>query len=169
MNFFEQELRRVAGACQGIINPTFAGRSCYGDLGGDNRVKLEFVTQGTYERYEALKATVLNRTEGVVDTVLLRFDDVWGKKQTPNFPKGIIPRIWINDGKVEWYAYRPTDADMKKLATELGAYLDVFIDRSRIPEKAQGKESVIKSIRDSKKTPTPRKEAPARKKPGQEL
>jgi len=164
MNFFEQELRRVAGACKGIINPTFAGRACYGDLGGDNRVKLQFVTQGTHERYTALEATVLNRLDGKVDTLLFRFGDVWGNK-THRGLHDEPPRIWTDQGKSEWYSYYPTDADMKKLATELGGYLDVFIDRSVIPEKT----SVIKTIRDSKQTPTPRKETRARKKPGQEL
>jgi len=174
MNYFEQELRRVAGACDGIINPTFAGRACYGDLGGDNRVKLQFVTLGHADHYAALKATVLNRTDGEVDTLLLRFEDTWGKKQVsnPNFKSGIIPYIWTSNRESEWYVYRPTDADVKQLAAELGAYLDVFIDRSRIPEKARGqgeKESVLKTIRESKQNPAPRKEASSRKKPGQEL
>jgi hypothetical protein len=171
MNYFEQELRRVAGACNGIINPTFAGRACYGDLGGDNRVKLQFVTLGYADHYSALKATILNRTEGEVDTLLLRFEDTWGKKQVSNtnFKNGIIPYIWTSDRKSEWYVYRPTDADIKQLAAELGAYLDVFIDRSVIPEKSQGKESVMKTIRDAKQNPTPRKDASVRKKSDPEL
>jgi hypothetical protein len=161
MNFFEQELRRVAGACQGVINPTFAGRACYGDLGGDNRVKLEFVTQGVYERYVALKATVINRLDGEVDTLLFRFKDTWGKK----FNIGVgIPYIWTDSGKSEWYAYYPTDADIKQLAAELGAYLNVFIDRSVISEKTRGKESVMKTIRDAQQNPPPRKNASAHKK-----
>ena len=93
MNFFEHELRRVADACGGVINLTFAGRACYGDLGGDNRVKLQFVTLGHANNYVALEATVLNRTEGKVDSLLFRFEDVWGKKQVanPNFREGLIP------------------------------------------------------------------------------
>jgi len=171
MNYFEQELRRVAGACGGVINSTFAGRACYGDLGGDNRVKLEFVTRGHADRYAALKATILNRTEGEVDSLLLLFEDTWGKRpvSNTNFREGIIPYIWTGDRKNEWYVYRPNDADIKQLAAELGAYLEVFIDRSIIPEKARGKESVIKTIRDAKQNPPPRKEASARMKSGPEL
>ena len=66
MNYFEQELRRVEAACGGISNPVFAGRACYGDLGGDNRVKLQFVTLGYADHYEALKATVLNIRHGLM-------------------------------------------------------------------------------------------------------
>ena len=168
MNYFEQELRRVAKACDGIINPTFAGRACYGDLGGDNRVKLQFVTQGTHEHYEALEATVLNRLDGKVDSLLFRFKDTWGKKQVsnPNFREGIVPYIWTYQGNSEWYVYRPTDADIKQLATEVGAYLAVFTDHSLIPEKtkADEKASVIKTIRDAKQTAAPRNTASARKK-----
>ena len=167
MNYFEQELRRLANACDGIINPTFAGRACYGDLGVDNRVKLEFVTQGTHERYEAVKATVLNRMDGEVDSLLFRFGDVWGKKHPHGSAHGTA-HIWTYQGKSEWYAYTPNGADMKKLAAEVGAYLAVFTDRSLIPEKTKGrageKESVIKTIREYKQNPTPRKDSQARKK-----
>lgn len=170
MNYFEQELRRLAKACDGIINPKFAGRACYGDLGGDNRVKLQFVTQGTHERYEAVRATVLNRMGGEVDTLLFRFKDTWGSKQVsnPNFRNGIIPYIWTYNGESEWYVYRPTDADIKKLAAEVGVYLAVFTDRSLVHEKARGqageKESVVQKIRDAAKNPPTQKKAPGEKK-----
>jgi hypothetical protein len=165
MNYFEQELRRITKVCNGITNPTFAGRACYADLGGDNRVKLEFVICGTHEKYEALKATILNRTEGEVDSLLFRFKDTWGNKNHPSFSKGVKPHIWNCDGKNEWYAYRPTDADMKQLAAEVGAYLAVFADRSLVPEK----ESVMKAIRSAKGSPAPRKGDNGRKKTEPEL
>ena len=170
MNFFEQELRRIAGACDGIINPIFAGRACFGELGGDNRYKLEFVTQGTFEKYEALKATVLNRVEGEVDSLLFRFTDIWGKKKVtnPNFSDGIIPHIWTNGGKSDWYVYRPTDADIKTLAADVGAYLAVFTDCSLVAEKykgqSEGKDSVIKQIREANQTTAATKNTSARKK-----
>jgi len=167
MNYFEQELRRIAGACGEITNPTFAGRACYADLGGDNRVKLQFVELGTHAKFEALRATILNRSEGEVDTLLFRFKDTWGSKpvlNNPNFRYGVIPYIWTYQGDSEWYAYRPTDADMKKLAAEVGSYLGVFTDRSRIPEKAWEQDSVIKTLREAKKNPAPRKDTQARNK-----
>ena len=175
MNYFEQELRRLARFCKEIQNPTFAGRVCYGDLGGDNRVKLQFVTTGHADHYSALDATILNRLDGKVDSLLFRFSDTWGSKKVsnPNFRNGIIPYIWTDRGESEWYVYRPTDLDMKQLAAEVGSYLAVFADRSVIPEKAREqageKESVIKTIRDAKQTPSPRKDAPSRKKTGPEL
>ena len=140
-------------------------------LGGDNRVKLQFVTLGHADHYAALKATILNRSEGEVDTLLFRFEDIWGKKQVsnPNFREGVIPHIWTSDSKSDWYIYRPTDADTKKLAAEVGAYLEVFTDRSRVPEKARERDSVIKTIREAKKNPAPRKDTQARNKSGSDL
>jgi len=169
MNYFEQELRRIADACGGIINPTFAGRACYGDLGGDNRVKLQFITQGTMDKYEALEATVLNRTDGKVDSLIFRFADTWGKKQVANknFKDGVNPHIWTYQGKSEWHVYRPDVADIKQLAAEVGAYLGVFTDRSLTPEKtkvkAGEKESVMKEIREAKPKANTRKTSQARK------
>jgi len=167
MNYFEQELRRVAKACEGLSNPTFAGRACYADLGGDNRVKLQFVTLGTMDKYEALEATILNRIDGEVDRLLFRFSDAWGKRQTPNFSNGIFPHIWKYKDKFEWHSYKPTDADIKQLATEVNAYIGVFTDRSLSPEKSRSKagekDSVVKEIRDAKKSSGTRKTSQARK------
>lgn len=167
MNYFEQELRRLAKACGEIQNPTFAGRACYGDLGGDNRVKLQFVTQGTHEQYEAVEATVLNRLDGKVDSLLFRFKDVWGKKQDYDRCWG-VPHIWTYNNKTEWYGYRPTDADFKQLAAGVGAYLGVFISHDRAPEKTQ-QESVVEKIRSAKQTPAAPKAKSGRKKTEPEL
>ena len=138
MNFFEQELRKLVSVCDGVSNPVFAGRACYGDLGGDNRVKLQFVTMGYADNYEALKATILNRTDGEVDVNTFRFADIWGKKKVsnPNYSDGFIPHIYSNGLKVDWPVYKPTDADFKQLADSVSAYVNVFADRSAVIEKA---------------------------------
>jgi len=170
MNYFEQELSRLAKLCNGIKNPVFAGRACFADLGGDNRVKLQFVTIGHADHYEALRATILNRSDGEVDNLLFRFRDVWGKKQVsnPNFRDGVIPYIWTYNGASEWYVYRPTDADFRQLAAEVSGYISVFTVRDRAVEKTQP-ESVVKKIRESKQKAAPPKTAPARKKSEPEL
>jgi hypothetical protein len=170
MNYFEQELRKIAKVCDVIANPAFAGRACYGNLGGDNRVKLLFVTTGYADHYDALKAVVLNRLDGEVDSLLFRFRDTWGKKYDHGYHEG-IPHIWTSDGKSEWYGYRPTEADIRQLAAEVGAYLAVFTDRSLAPEKVRGQEkaSVAQKLREARQNPVPRKDASIRKKSEPEL
>ncbi len=110
MTVYEQELRKLFEHSNLVDRPQFSGRVCVGDLGKDLRVRAEFLSTHISSQYDAIRLTVLNRTEGVVDRTLLRFQDVWGKKQVPNNPNfrsGVIPHLWDDYGKVEWYAYHP--------------------------------------------------------------
>ena len=79
MNFFEGELRKLFGDGQTISDPNFTGKICLGTLGKELRVRAEFVTTGVMDHYDAMKLTVLNRSGGPVDTLLLRFRDIWGR------------------------------------------------------------------------------------------
>ena len=133
-NFFEQELGRVFGDGQVIRNPTYSGRSCFGTLGKDLRVRAQFITTGYADHYDSLKITVLNRTDGPVDTLVLKLKDLLGKKSVPgnpNFREGVSPHIWDNYGKQEWYAYHPTAADYDTIRQAAKQYLDVFRDRQQ--------------------------------------
>ena len=133
-NFFERELGRVFGDGQVIRNPTYSGRSCFGTLGKDLRVRARFITTGYADHYDSLKITVLNRTDGPVDTLVLKLKDLLGKKPVPgnpNFRSGVTPHIWEDYGKFEWYAYRPTEADYETIRQAAKQYLDVFRDRQQ--------------------------------------
>ena len=133
-NFFERELGRVFGDGQVIRNPTYSGRSCLGTLGKDLRVRAQFITSGYADHYDSLKITVLNRTDGPVDTLVLKLKDLLGKKSVPgnpNFREGVSPHIWDNYGKQEWYAYHPTAADYEVIRQAAKQYLDVFRDRQQ--------------------------------------
>lgn len=133
-SFFEQELGRLFGDGQVIRNPTYSGRSCFGTLGKDLRVRARFITTGYADHYDSLKITVLNRTDGPVDTLVLKLKDLLGKKSVPgnpNFREGVSPHIWDNYGKQEWYAYHPTAADYEVIRQAAKQYLDVFRDRQQ--------------------------------------
>ncbi len=130
-NFLEQELRKLFGDGEIIQNPKFMGRVCMGTLDGGLRVRADFVTMGTADHYEGLQLTVLNRVDGPIDRIILRFRDVLGKKKVPNssyFRDGIYPYIW---GNGEWYAYQPTTADYQTLRQAAGDYLDIFREQIR--------------------------------------
>ena len=135
-NFFEQELRKLFADGDIIDDPKFVGRACLGSLGGDLRVRAEFISMNISSQYNALRLTVLNRKEGVVDKSVLRFEDIIGKKAVPgnpNFRNGVSPHIWDDRGKADWYVYRPTPADFEALRQAADDYLDVF--RERTPER----------------------------------
>lgn len=132
MNFFANELRKVFLDEALISEPSFVGRSCYGYLGKDLRVRAEFVAPRIVDHYDALKISILNRTNGVVDTISLRFKDLLGRKSVPNnpnFPNGVDPYIWVYREQAEWYAYHPSTADYEVLRNAAKSYLDVFRPR----------------------------------------
>ena len=128
MNTFESVLRKLFDHDTVFANTRFVGRTCYGKLSDHIRVRAEFITLGYADKYEALKVSLLNRTEGVIDTTVVRFGDLFGKKQVsnPNFRDGIIPYIWTYGERTEWYAYQPTKADYKTLSDSVDNYLEVF-------------------------------------------
>ena len=131
MNFFEQELRKIFA--EKIFNDVkFIGKVCYGTLGEKTRMKLEFVTLGIYQKYEGIRATVLDKTDGQIDVLTLKFSDVWGKKKlnNPNFREGIEPYIWIYNGKAEWYAYQPTLSDYKEISSSVSEYVQLFKEQA---------------------------------------
>ena len=130
MNFFESELKKIMGDSAILKDQKYVGRMCYGTIGGDLRARVEFVTLGVSDHYAGIKASVINRKEGVVDSVLLRFTDIWGKPKVsnPNFKEGVNPHIWTDSGKSDWYVFRPGAAEYQKVADTLENYMSVFQD-----------------------------------------
>ena len=113
-----------------MSNPCFIGCACYGKVSDSIRVKLEFVEMNTRQNYNALRVSLINNTQGVIDINVIRFADIWGTKsvRNPNFPGGVDPYIWTYQGKSEWYVYQPTSADFRTLAENINEYLELFSD-----------------------------------------
>ena len=138
---FENELRKLFDHDALFSDARFVGRRCYGRLDGELRVRAEFISTFIANQYDALKITLVNRTEGVVDSALLRLDEVWGIKKVnnPTFREGINPHLWQNRNELAWYAYQPTPADFEKLSNRVDDYLEVF----REPVQSQGWEQTM--------------------------
>ena len=112
-NFFQQELRTLFADGAIIYDPVFVGRACIGALDERRQVRAEFVRMGYADHYEALRLTLLDNDQGVVDKLTLRFKDVWGKKKIPNNPylrDGVNPYIWEDGSQTDWYASAPGGA-----------------------------------------------------------
>lgn len=131
MNFFEQELRKIVAPK--YPDATYVGRACYVRLSEMNRAKIEFITSIVANQYHALRLTILNRSEGQVDILLLKLSDILGKKQTnnPNFRDGVSPHIWDDCGKAEWYVSHPNSRDYQQLTDAVSAYLEVFQEQTQ--------------------------------------
>lgn len=128
MNYFEQELRRLFGNDENITDKRFVGRAFFGKLTDNLRARIEFVTLGIADHYEAIKATIINRNDGPVDSITLRFSDLLGKKavSNPNFKNGVTPYIWRYGEEISWYVYKPTKSDYDQISEAINGYLDVY-------------------------------------------
>ena len=135
MNFFEEELKKILAGSVTLKDQKYLGHNCYGTIGEELRARVEIVTQRTRDQYEAVKVSVINRTEGVVDSIVIPFTDVWGYPKTPNFMEGKAPYIWSYDKSSCWYAFKPQSADYKKLALSIEKYLSVFQDMDMVPAR----------------------------------
>ena len=122
MTFFEQELRKIVEPT--YPDATFVGRACYVRLSDMNRAKIEFVTCGTADHYEALQMSILNRRDGKVDALRLRFNEIWGQGQ-----EGIY--AWTYRGETEWYSYQPNRKDYGALSGKVADYLEVFQEQTQ--------------------------------------
>ena len=125
LTFFEQELRRIVGPQ--YPEATYVGRACYVRLDEIKRAKIQFTTCGIADHYEALQLSILNRNDGEVDTLRLRFADIWGKGQY----------VWTDRGGTEWYARQPSSGDYRQLTEAVGNYLDVFQEQAQTQTDGQ--------------------------------
>lgn len=120
VNFFENELKK-------IVHPrypdaTYVGRACYVCLGDKTRAKIQFITSSTADHYDALRLTVLNRQEGTVDNLTLRFGDLFKAQGHNKFS----PHIWDDHGDAAWYIYQPSSQDYQCMSDAVTDYLEVF-------------------------------------------
>ena len=118
MNFLQMELKKILGITKCRENAVYIGNSGYVRVNEDVRLRLEFFRSST---------STYNRTEGAIDTNVLKFKDIWGYKavSNPNFKEGIIPHIWEN-GNQTWYVYKPNQKDYQMLADEINQYVGLF-------------------------------------------
>ena len=126
MNYFEQELRKIVEHCEYIRNPKCVGRACVGRLDDDIVVKMEFESTMIRDKYNALRVTLMNRSEGKIDTQLIRFNELWGVKHIRG--NDIEPHIWKYNDEVSWYCYTPTAAELKALSQLVDDYLECFAE-----------------------------------------
>ena len=126
MNFFEQELRRFTGkttafkSCKALC----AGRACFILLSGNRRARLEFVTSGVADHYDALQVTILSTTDGKIDCLRFRFSDFFATRKT-GCSGTCCPHIWVGCGEAEWYV-APTAAEIAGLAQAAHDYVMLF-------------------------------------------
>lgn len=127
MNFFEQQLRTLTGKTTVFksTSPVYIGRACFLALSDDRRARLELVTLGIADHYEALQVTILSKCDGKIDQIRLRFADYFAARRMTSGDMR-IPYIWVYQGTPEWYGTPATDADIKTIAKAAHDYVTLF-------------------------------------------
>ena len=131
-NFFEQEMEKLFGDGTIIRSPQFTGRSCVGTIGENLRVHASFITIGIADHYEGLLLKIVHTENGELDRMGIRFSDVLGRKPVPgnpNFRNGVVPHIWNDRGRYEWYAFRPTTSDYTAIKQEAEKFIGTYRER----------------------------------------
>ena len=132
MNFFEQEMKKLFGDGTIIRSPQFSDRSCVGVIGENLRVHASFITRGIADQYESLLLKIIHTQQGEIDRLGIRFLDVLGKKPVPgnpNFRNGVVPYIWNDCGRYEWYAFRPSESDYTAIRQKAEQFIDHYRER----------------------------------------
>lgn len=103
MNFFEQEMRFMLEDNDLLKDMKFSGKMMVGKLDDEKVYKAEFITTHTSNHYDAIKASVINKNGGVVDSHVFKFSDVVGMYYRGNGLDSIEPYMWVSDGNPSWY------------------------------------------------------------------
>ena len=124
MNFYEKEMRTMFAGSDLIHDAKFCGRTMLGKLDDELRVKLQLISTYIANQYDAVQATIINRTEGVVDKQTFKFVDIIGKQQRGNL-SGIGPHIWDDNDRARWYI--PVTASEKaQIAETILSYVGMY-------------------------------------------
>lgn len=128
MNLYEKEMRTMFGDTDIIHDAKFCGRTMLGKLDDELRVKLQLISTFISGQYNAVQATVINRTDGTVDKQTFKFADIIGKQKRNNLDE-IEPHIWEYNGNPEWYI--PVTATQKaQIADTVLGYVEMYQDES---------------------------------------
>ena len=128
MNVYEKALRDLFGKSEGLKDIKYTGRTCLARLDKDLRVKLQFVTTGTAGNYAAICASIINRTDGVVDKQTFRFRDMVPARSGSQAFGLQYPYIWEYNGNPEWYG-QPLSAKEKQLVRDsILDYVEMYME-----------------------------------------
>lgn len=138
MNVFEKSLRELFDKSQLLQDPKYTGRTCLARLDKDLRVKLSYVENGVAGEYTAICASIINRTDGLVDKQTFRFRDMVPARSRETLFGRDYPYIWIRDGKAEWYGQPLTQKEQRQVRDAILDYVEMYLE----PRMDMGEQSM---------------------------
>lgn len=138
MNVFEKSLRDLFGSSEMLQDAKYTGKTCLARLDRDLRVKLSFVENGVAGEYTAIRASIINRTDGVVDKQTFRFRDMVPARSRETLFGRDYPYIWICDGKAEWYGQPLSQKEQRLVRDTILDYVEMYLE----PQMAMTEQSM---------------------------
>lgn len=114
MNFFEKQFRRMLWGSDLISSPFYMDGVCFGTLGKDHLVQMEFLVseEGGY-LFDVLEIVVVRRAGGQQTTVKLQLKDILGGKVIFRGAPREVASHWFDVDN--WISYNLTQADWNRL------------------------------------------------------
>jgi len=128
MNVFEKTLRELFGKSSSLKDIKYTGKTCIAGLDKDLRVKLYFTDPGTVGNYTAICASIINRTDGLVDKHTFRFWDMVPARPGQTTFGRDYPYIWIRDGKAQWYGDPLSKKEQQLVRDAILDYVEMYMD-----------------------------------------
>ncbi len=136
MNVYEKALRDLFGKSEELKDIKYTGRTCLARLDKDLRVKLQFVTTGTAGNYTAICASIINRTDGVVDKQTFRFRDMVPARSGSQAFGLRYPYIWEYNGNPEWYGQPLSTKEKQLVRDSILDYVEMYMEQDmEMPEQ----------------------------------
>ena len=129
MNVYEKALRDLFGKSEELKDIKYTGRTCLARLDKDLRVKLQFVTTGTAGNYTAICASIINRTDGVVDKQTFRFRDMVPARSGSQAFGLQYPYIWEYNGNPEWYGQPLSPKEKQLVRDSILDYVEMYMEQ----------------------------------------
>ena len=125
MNFFEKEFRKMFWGNDTIGSPFYVDGVCFGTLGRDHLVQLEFVgSSGDKSPRDILKTVVAHRMGGELHTIEISLKDIFGDKVIRNVFRETDKWYWIEESS--WNIYYPTWEDRRRLRDAVVSQLEGY-------------------------------------------
>ena len=90
---FENELRKVFDKVSNLENKKYVGRAFYASIDKDIKLKAEFISTETHDKFDAMKIRVLHKGEGELDTNTIRLKEIWGNRSGTEIFQTVFRRI----------------------------------------------------------------------------
>lgn len=128
MNNLEQLLRETIGPA--LNDFTSIGARLYERIGNSRSVCIRFETAGTWEQYEAISLSVVDKHDGVIDRQTIPFAEIFKEMRDLTHKNKIDKHIWRSNGEYKWFG-KPTAEDINALRDVVRNYIGVWTRKEK--------------------------------------